>query len=451
MNLNETGRFVSDGKGLNHWLWELVCDDMDRRSGAAKVIIRMWEGGLLDPGFDFERHLEEFGASVRQAVDAAGSDAAEFIEKLIDTMEAAHREGMRLWKEGQARVDRVTDRLLARLGPDPKPEDMAAIMPRLRRVAGSACDPKNANERAQQELSEQQIAAQFVFSALREQLLLKTGRVRALLRSENRWHSAAEALERIGPAANLFAGELLAQLDRSGGRRYDFRMPKALAAVIRDDPARIREVVRRLEANEPGVSAGAAQTLWYLGERAARLTPECVARLLAMTRREEVRGDAIQALGQVTRGTDVAVDRLLALSHDRDHWVKGAALTALGEIGRQPEKIVPRLIAAFDDYQEQDSDYQQSSEHERVVRALQAFGAAAAPAVPALIARVRRPGRELDWGVIETLGKLGAAARDALPVLEQIADTFGYTTDDLQNDTDFLAQAISRLRASVRP
>src|SRR5262249_42042076 len=159
--------------------------------------------------------------------------------------------------------------------------------------------------------------------------------------------------------------------------------------------------VERLRAEKPEVAAGAAQTLHYLGERAAELVPESIDALLALADRRDWARSCIWAVGTVARGTDVAIDRLLLLSRDRDNLVQGAALAALGKIGRQPEKLVPRLIESFDDYQEQDPDSFGYSEHELAVRGLQQFGPAAAPAVPTLIHHIHRSDdNELDQGVI---------------------------------------------------
>lgn len=440
------GRFTRDGHGLGHWLRELVGDDMGRRDRAAEVLGRMHLDFPDDPAeldkLDGTAHQEEYFAAIRRTLAGPDFDARAYVDRLIVFMRDAQALRMGLYERESARQNRVLDRLLGRLGPEPSPEGLGAVGPRLLRAMCAACDPKNTSEDLQGRLLNQQVTAAIVFGALGDQLLLVPDRLRDMLRDRHERYKAAEALARIGPAAVGFAPELLGLLDAVGeSDRFD--APRALAAVIRDDPALIRTVVDRLPG-PPGVARGAADTLGDLGP-AARQVPGCVDALLVMTGHADRRWAAIAALGRVTTGTDVAVDRLLALSRDPEMWVRGVALTALGDVARQPWRVVPRLIEAFDDYEEQDPDWTHRSAHERVVDALRAFGADAAPAVPALTSRVRDPDGELDRGVVETLGAIGPAAGAALPVLRQLALDRRYTEDDLRNPLDPLAAALVRI------
>jgi hypothetical protein len=389
------------GRGLDHWLRELVSADPRRRQQAAEAIqaIRFQP---VAPGGDVHAHLEAFDAAVREALHAPGIDPSELLPALIGLLREPER---------------------APGGGD------------------------------QQQAFQQSLAASFAFQALGEEILLMPNEIRAMLRDpRQRWNSL-QVIQRLGPKAAIFADDLMAQLDAALPRRM-FDAPDALAAVIRDDASRVRRIVDRLDHASPAIAEGAADTLYSLGTRAAQLVPATVETLLAIANRGDspVRAPAVTALGQVTRGTDVAVDALLAFSRSSDNRIRGVAITALGDVGRQPEKVVPRLIEALDDYEETDPDWKYYSAHERVVRALQAFGEAAAPAVPALSARVRRKEDELDRGVIVTLGKLGPAAREALPLLERLAEEEGYgeedfrLPDELLEDEDFLPLAILRIR-----
>ena len=140
------------------------------------------------------------------------------------------------------------------------------------------------------------------------------------------------------------------------------------------------------------------------------------------------------ALGSVTRGTDAAVDFLLAQSESDNIWVKRAALVSLGTIARQPERVVPRLIRALNDYEEPDPDSLYNGRHEVVTDTLRAFGDAAGAAVPALIERIEEgmtqtknadgtvaQTREIDPGVVSALVTIGEPAIAALPTLERYA------------------------------
>jgi hypothetical protein len=444
------GRFTREGSGLDHWLWELVCDEMDRRDHAAQIVSSMHmeiPGDTNVTAETIRSHFEAFNTAVRDTLDRPDFDTRAFLEALIVFMDAAQAHRMGLWKKEQARVDRVADKLVARLGRNPTPEELATFIVRMARVICTRCDEKNVSARTQERLLSQQVTALTVFGALGEQLLLLPHRLRAMLRDPHDQHRAAEALKRIGPPAIGFAEQLLAELDAGDGGR-SFRFPDTLASVIRDDTDRVRQVVDRLDSITSHVAEGAAYTLFHLGPRAAELNPQCVEELLKMSEQEDVaqRGAATAALGRVTRGTDAALDRLLELSRDDDMWVRGPAITALGDVAQQPERVVPRLIEAFDDYDEPDPDWSYRSDHERVTEALQEFGHAAAPAVSALAARIRNAEGEADQGVIETLGKLGPIAREALPGLEELARESEYDEDDLADDTDYLAVAPTSIR-----
>lgn len=406
MTSNEA-RFAYEGRRLDQWLLELVADDWHRRNEAAEAIqeIRFRPPQAVDTAAGAHAHLEAFDAAIREAVNAPGFPLQAFLVSLIGVLRGAA--------------------------------------------------PQQGRKVDAQEAFTQSLSASFVFLALGEEILLVPDEIRTMLRdSRHRWN-ALQVIERLGPKAEIFAGDLLAQLDASTPRR-PFDAPDALAAVVRDNSEQIRQLVDRLEAREPAVAEGAAETLYSLGPRAAEAVPDCIDRLLAIATRDDspVRSAAITALGQAAKGTDVAVDPLLALSINPDPKARGAALTALGDIARQPDKVVPRLIEAFEDYQEEDSEWLYYSQHERVVRALQAFGEAAIPAIPALVARVRRED-ELDKGVIETLRKLGPAAREALPVLEKLAEEEEYTPEDFENpeeldeDFDFLPLAILTIRGQA--
>jgi len=396
-NSNE---FSCGGRSLTDWLGELVADDRSRRVRAAEAIqqIRFQPSSQEAGPAHGHAHLEAFDAAVRDAMQAPGFDARGFVAAIV-------------------------------------------------RLLGEPIRGEDA-----QEAFAQSLAASFVFLALRDEILLAPEAIRTMLGDPRQRWNAIQVIERLGPKAEVFADDLVAQID-AGQPRRPFDAPDALAAVIRDDPSRIRAIVGRLDSPEPAVAEGAADVLVSLGRRAAELAPECVEMLasLAQTEDSPIRAAAITAMGRVAQGRDEVVDLLLELSRSADGRVAGAAITALGDVGRRPERVVPRLIDALEDYEERDSDWLHYSAHERVVRALQAFGDAAAPAVPALAARVRRADEELDRGAIETLGRLGPIAESALPILERLAEEEGYTAEDLETpvdllDEDFLPRAVVRIR-----
>ncbi len=447
MTHGDDDRFIHEGRGLGFWLRELLCDDTGRRDRAVDVLGRMHceltQEILADKSFDTEAHVEVFNAAVRETLDGPDFDAKQYVERLLDFIVTAQNEQTRLTKEENERLDRVLDKLTARLGPNPTREEKDEYLKRVRRAIRAGCDEKNERNRRVEELIRQSTMAGLVFGGLREQLLLVPDRVRAMLHETTHAFGVGSVLERMGAAAAPFADDLIALLDAGRcGHHYSFA--KTLAAVVGSDPQRVGQVVDRLDSPDKWVSIGAASTLGILGPKVGELAPECVEKLRKLTAAGDldVRCPAISALGDVTAGTDVAVDWLLELSRDEDGWVKGAAISALGRVARQPQKVVPRLIEAFDDYEEQDPDYTHDSDHELVVKALQAFGAEAAPAVPALVEHIWREPYEnerpqIDAGVVETLGKIGPAAHEALSILEKLALEPREEDEDYDEEDDF--------------
>src|SRR5260370_41440455 len=124
-------------------------------------------------------------------------------------------------------------------------------------------------------------------------------------------------------------------------------MAEGLATIIRDDAAMIRLLVDRLRAEDAEVAAGAADTLHYLGQRAAELVPQSVDALLAMANRRDWACSSIEAVGSVAGGTDIAVDRLVDLCRGPNLRIQGPGLTALGWFASLPARVVPPLIRVF--------------------------------------------------------------------------------------------------------
>ena len=199
-----------------------------------------------------------------------------------------------------------------------------------------------------------------------------------------------------------------ARSNSTRARRRPFDAPDALAAVVRDNSEQIRQLVDRLEAREPAVAEGRRNALFARspgGRGGSRLHRPALGDRHPRRLARSLGGH--HALGRRQKGRTSPWTRCSPIHQSRSQS-SGAALTALGDIARQPDKVVPRLIEAFEDYQEEDSEWLYYSQHERGPRAT-SFGEAAIPAIPALVARVRRED-ELDKGVIETLRKLGPAA-----------------------------------------
>jgi len=430
-------RFTWDGHDLAYWLWEFVGDDIDRRDVAMAAL-----NGMQYPessGLDFVMVREGFGEAVRATLARPEVGAAAFIRKLVRLMRQAQTLRMRLWHDDNARVDRVMDKLAPRLNePGLSEERMRTLHKRMGRVICSDGE----SHRLQGRLLNQSVTALMLFGQLGEHVLKVPDVVREMLKDPQEEHSASEVIRKLGPAAAVFADHLIGLLD-AWDNNYGFQPAAALAAVVRDDARRVREITRRLDANRPVVVCGAAWVLQEVGPCAAELAPECVSRLLALTHAEgQVGLAAVGALGRIARENDRVVKRVLDISRSPDVWSRGVALTALGDMGHRPEWVVPRLVEAFTDYEEPNPDWTYRSRHERVVFALKAFGPAAAPAVPALVGRVRND-EGMDRGVVEALGAIGPAAAEALPVLQAMVEP---GDEELPDEMNPLAIAIRRIR-----
>lgn len=450
--------FTHDGRGLDHWLWELVCADIRRREVAVDALARMRFDAPTtradEPSDNMLFRRDAFGAAVRRALSEPGADGRpgtdgpRYVRRLAAFLREAQAERMGLWKQENARTDRVTDRIAVGLRADGLSDGRRRTLHRrLGRVIGSVCDPRNVAGRAQDMLLSQQVKAGFVFAALGPLVLAAPDVVRDMLRDpQEAWH-AAGVIEALGPRAAVFADDLFELLASDDGF-HDSQLVKALAAVVRDDAGRVAQLVTGVADRRDAVAVGAANTLGWVGPRAAELVPETVPALLARATADgPFQCSMIVALGKVARGNDGVVAPLLALSRHADVWVRGAALTALGDVNRRPELVVPRLVEAFADYAEPNPDYTYGSAHERVVEALRQFGPDAARAVPALVARVRRDeGGETDTGVIKTLGAIGPAAAAALPALEALAADDEAFDADAPDEVDPLAAAVRRIR-----
>ncbi len=102
-----------------------------------------------------------------------------------------------------------------------------------------------------------------------------------------------------------------------------------------------------------------------------------------------------------------------------DYQVRWKALEALAKLGPQAEPAVPALITRLED------DYDRF----RAISVLGAIGPAAAPAVPALLHRLAytlsvedklyRDESTEAIGIIETVAKIGPAAKATIPLLRQ--------------------------------
>jgi HEAT repeat protein len=125
----------------------------------------------------------------------------------------------------------------------------------------------------------------------------------------------------------------------------------------------------------------------------------------------DLRRTAARELGKMGAEAKPAVDALAKALKDDDTFVRRFAALALGEIGADAKGAVPALAAALRDREK------------RVVEAAAtALGSMGSEGVKPLAALVKDPSKEpaLRARAAESLGKIGPAAKSAVPVLVEV-------------------------------
>jgi hypothetical protein len=132
----------------------------------------------------------------------------------------------------------------------------------------------------------------------------------------------------------------------------------------------------------------------------------------------EVRAAAVSSLAKIGEN-EAGIPVLIKALNDEDSRIRGLAALALKAIGPKASPSVDKLAAALEDKIE--------SVRVAAVDALGAIGPAASPATPKLVARLtdKAEGRFVFRSTMQTLGKIGPGAKDALPALREIAQKTG--------------------------
>ena len=193
-----------------------------------------------------------------------------------------------------------------------------------------------------------------------------------------------------------------------------------LAPVVRGD---VEGLVRDLRSKDPDQRRTAAIELGKMGAAAKGATDA-----LARSLKDEdpfVRRFAAQALGEIGPAARQAVPALAAALRDRHKGVVSAAAAALGKMGPGGVKALTDLA----------KDASKPAEARRLaVESLGKIGPDAKDAVPALVEMLQGKGkgkpkrpkqmtdadRVLRLEVVQTLGKIGPEATDAVKPLEEI-------------------------------
>ncbi len=237
-------RFVRDGRTLGKWLRDLVSDDKETRQRAGEALTAMLWGvpsvhtDLEDIELpEHESQQAAFRAAVKAAIAAPDFPTAEFVRILQRDMYSSVDAWLRQVKEETERFSRVLDETLAAIEADRSAENVARQRQRFRE---EACRDEGVVDPDTEAFDFAGSAMGFVFSALDEELLCDPDGLRRMLDHDSLRHQAVDALVRLGPRATAFKGWLLEQF-RTGVQGYE--VADALAAVARDDPEIMRELV----------------------------------------------------------------------------------------------------------------------------------------------------------------------------------------------------------------
>jgi hypothetical protein len=111
-----------------------------------------------------------------------------------------------------------------------------------------------------------------------------------------------------------------------------------------------------------------------------------------------------------------------------------AALGCDAQLAIEPARVVAALIELIDLFDEFDPDQAYDGPHARIWSALKSFGPEAAPAVPKLIEELRLQPEGSLAIVLETLTAIGTAARPALTVIRELAESWG---ENLERDANW--------------
>lgn len=257
---------------------------------------------------------------------------------------------------------------------------------------------------------------------------------------------AMSLLGEIGPVAKAAVPDLLAVLrDRSAHPRDRGEAAAALGGVSHSDTDMVPVLIRASTDPAPGVRLGAVRGLGNLGVA----TPDVVATLTAALSSggdPDLRRQAVFALGRLGPGAAKALPAVEDAGR-RDPALATAVAITLLRLGREREgrdRLTALAVAPeaerhfFIDTLGEDFRPLAVPVLAEVVRrnarggywameALQSLGPDAAAAVPALVAflKVGRP-RGADAppfeAAIATLGRIGPAATEALPLLRELAE-----------------------------
>jgi len=248
-----------------------------------------------------------------------------------------------------------------------------------------------------------------------------------LLKDEHRdfYWRAAEMIANIGPAAKPAVPALFEVMSRRGVKEWPYKVGKALAAIATVHEDVFQRIAETLEGGDANSKEGAGMALIYMEKAATPALPQLI-RVTQKAEEKEPRRCAIAALGKIGRDDDDILEALLHAAKDDAWWVRGTAIRALGEIGKKPECVMPAIIDALDD----EGGNPDWTVRECAVEAIGKFGTDAEKAVPNLVKHLVDEYEDIDFGVVQSLRKIGPGAKSAAPMLRRLFETHAEKMDE---------------------
>lgn len=227
-----------------------------------------------------------------------------------------------------------------------------------------------------------------------------------------------------------------------------------------DHPAIVPTLIKALDDRDLEVRVHAAALLGIFGSPAKDAVPRMLEILKDSNEPERMRWCMTSSLARIGHCEEQAVPVLLQLLQSKSKTLRNGAAYALGYLGQKDDRVVPALLQLFQEETEAGVQARaagslgklardpkvcvpamvqrlqainkappRKGEYDArfiVIEALGAFGEQSAAAVPCLIEILddRTDGDTqiiLKWPTIKTLGRIGPAAREAIPALQRLA------------------------------
>ncbi|MAI35596.1 MAG: hypothetical protein CMM07_28495 [Rhodopirellula sp.] len=191
---------------------------------------------------------------------------------------------------------------------------------------------------------------------------------------------------------------------------------------------------KSLDSTEENVLLTALPSLGTLGAK-AEISADQLAKVL-QDQRGSVRSAALKCIAKVESDREKMISVFIKALEDSDWTVRGVAANELGEIGTDAKRAVPKLFQML--ASQDDTDAARG--------ALRGIDSAGPEAVPILIEGLKSTDRRRQFYAIFLLGKVGAEASTALPVLKQLRDD-----SESVRAKDAFTRAIKQIEAEMEP